>query len=137
MRAVELIRAVVPVRSVRLPTRIWLGVLLLLALSAPSATIVPTETARAAALRQAPRTTPLAYGFQGDFFHTASRPQAIGAIKDAGFGWAKQQVRWSDYEIQSDDCAAAPEDCVTQSISGRAKYFRKRPLQFLDAVVND
>src|SRR6266542_4593902 len=123
MRAVGLVRAVGAVRPVRLPTRVWLGVLLLLGLSAPSATIAPSESARAAPLHQAPRTTPLAYGFQGDFFHTASRPQAIGAITDAGFGWAKQQVRWSDYEVQAADCAPAAEDCVTQSIGGRARYF--------------
>jgi LysM repeat protein len=103
----------------------------------PSGAYAPAAPARAAALQQAPRTTPLAYGFQGDFFQTAGRPPAIAAVKEAGFGWAKQQVQWADYEIRDADCAAAPDDCLSQTIGGRAKHFRKRQLGFLDAVVDD
>src|SRR5439155_26627353 len=81
--------------------------------------------ARSEALRPAPRSTPLAYGFQGDFFQTATRPQAIAALKSAGFGWAKQQVQWADYEIQAAGCAANRDDCLEQPLGGRTKYFRK------------
>src|SRR5919202_1199776 len=45
--------------------------------------------AQSEALRPATRSEAPAYGFQGDFFQTSTRPQAIAAIKNAGFGWAK------------------------------------------------
>src|SRR5947209_4767103 len=88
----------------------------LCALCAPLVVVGLAGQARSEALRAGPRPVPLAYGFQGDFFQTASRPQAIAAIKGAGFGWAKQQVQWSDYEIQAAACAANRDDCLEQSI---------------------
>ena len=86
---------------------------------------------------QTPRTAPLAYGFQGEFFETASRPLAIAAIREAGFGWAKQQVRWEDYEIQAAECASLGADCLEEVLGGRLKYFRRGPVGFLDALVGE
>jgi polysaccharide biosynthesis protein PslG len=43
------------------------------------------------------RTTGLRYGMQGHLLF-GDRDRAFGKIKEAGFGWAKQQIRWSDYE---------------------------------------
>ena len=34
---------------------------------------------------------------QGHLFF-GDRDRAFGKIREAGFGWAKQQVRWSDFE---------------------------------------
>src|SRR5438309_1669646 len=99
-------------------------------LSAPLVVIGLAGQARSETLRPAPRAAALAYGFQGDFFQPSSRPQAIAAIKNAGFGWAKQQVQWSDYEIQASDCAAGRDDCLEQAAGGRTKYFRKSRLAF-------
>src|SRR5687767_10144616 len=48
----------------------WLRLILLLGLSLPSIGMPPPGPAGAAALRQATRSTPLAFGFQGDFFET-------------------------------------------------------------------
>src|SRR5688572_8592522 len=75
---------------------VWLRLSLLLVLCVPSIGMIP---AGAVALGQTIRGTALAYGFQADFFQTTTRPLAITAIKEAGFGWAKQQVRWEEYEI--------------------------------------
>src|SRR6266542_1310868 len=119
------------------PPQVWIGLLLLLGLSTPWVATPPAAPASAAAPRQAQRSSPLAYGFQGDFFQTASRPQAIGAIKEAGFVWAKQQVQWADYEVPAAECPSLPDGCVTQTTSHRTTYFRKRQLEFLDAVVDD
>lgn len=83
------------------------------------------------------RTQALAYGFQAHFFDTSKRPQTIALIKNAGFGWAKQQVPWTDYEISAADCARFRANCTEQSINGRPKYFSKDQVEFLDAVVND
>jgi hypothetical protein len=81
------------------------------------------------------RAVPLAYGFQADFFDPAQRTQAVSQIKEAGFGWAKQQVRWSEYEIQEADCAAGQANCLEQPINGRTKRFQKDRVAALDAVV--
>ncbi len=79
----------------------------------------------------------LTYGFQGDFFTTAKRPQAINLIKDAGFSWAKQQVVWSDYEVDPLSCPATSATCLVMTINGRSHAFRRDQLGFLDAVIND
>src|SRR5204862_6304797 len=123
----------------RVPHRRRLRPLLLrsAALCAPLVVLGLTGQAWSETLHPAPRPAPLAYGFQGDFFQTASRPQAIAAIKGAGFGWAKQQVQWSDYQIQASDCAASRDDCLEHAAGGRTKYFRKSRLASLDAVVGD
>ncbi len=106
----------------------------------PTAVAVPASAAgqRAVASQQgAQRTTPLSYGFQADFFNTGKRPQAISLIKDAGFGWAKQQVIWSQYEISLEQCNANRANCLEQPVNGRPKYFKRDWLSFLDAVVDD
>jgi hypothetical protein len=77
------------------------------------------------------------YGFQGEYFHAPSRPQALAAIKGAGFGWAKQQARWDDYEIQQDACTGDQGNCLQQVVNGRTKYFRKNHLEWLDAIVDE
>ncbi|MDQ3702738.1 MAG: hypothetical protein M3442_17710, partial [Chloroflexota bacterium] len=97
---------------------------------------VPAAGAPTAALAGA-RAAPLVYGFQGELFHTPTRPQALAAIKAAGFGWAKQQARWEDYEVQQAECARDAANCVQQTINGRPKYFRKNRLEWLDAIVED
>ncbi|MBI3974744.1 MAG: hypothetical protein HY332_25995 [Chloroflexi bacterium] len=46
------------------------------------------------------RRQPLAHGFQADLMAPAARPKAITLTKEAGFGWLKQQVIWSQYELR-------------------------------------
>ncbi|MBI3972790.1 MAG: hypothetical protein HY332_16055 [Chloroflexi bacterium] len=99
---------------------------------APAAPTAPTVPARAGA-----RTIPLSYGFQGEFFITSRRPEAINLIKNSGFGWAKQQVIWKQYEIGASECGAEGANCLQTSVNGRSKYFRKNQLGFLDAVVDE
>src|SRR5207244_11335741 len=84
-----------------------------------------------------PRTQALTFGYQADFFSTAKRPQAINLIKDAGFGWAKQQVIWSTYEIDQNTCNGNRNNCQTESVNGRTHNFAKDQIGFLDAVVHD
>src|SRR5688572_27287475 len=115
----------------------WLRLLVLLGLSTPSMATIPVGPAGASPLQQAPRGTPLAYGFQGDFFQTEARPRAVAALRESGFGWAKQQVRWDEYEIQEPDCAAQANNCLEETLGGRLKYFRRDRVGFLDAVVGD
>ncbi len=125
---------------------LWLRLLALVSLStssmtrlpldAPGAGAAPLSQAAQAQAAQAQRTVPLSYGFQGEFFHTQSRPLAIAALNEAGIGWAKQQVRWEDYEVQASNCAATTA-CMEESLDGRRKYFRRDRVGFLDAVIDD
>jgi N-acetylneuraminic acid mutarotase len=108
-----------------------------LTLWAAAAAIGPGSAGELARAAPAARTAPLAYGFQGDFFQTSTRARATGAIAEAGFGWAKQQVRWSEYELPAAECAREPGNCLEQVIGGRASYLKRDQLGFLDAVVDD
>ena len=109
---------------------------------APPANPPATGGAGPAAPAAQARTQPLQYGFQGDFFVTARRPQTINLIKDAGFGWAKQQIVWDQYEIDQATCVSLrpfnqqtnSRGCI-EALPGR--YFKGEQLGFLDAVMND
>ena len=61
----------------------------------------------------------------------------MAAITGAGFGWAKQQIRWEDYEIQAPECERDRGNCIEQAVNGRPKYFRKNRTEWLDAIVED
>jgi hypothetical protein len=78
--------------------------------STPTATPAPTATST--------RVAPLQYGFQAELLAAGARPKAIALTKEAGFGWLKQQVIWSQYELRP------------------GVYDRER-LAWLDAVVNE
>jgi hypothetical protein len=69
---------------------------------APGAALTPAPQASpasaAATLTATPRGQPLQYGFQGDLMAPPARAKAIAMTKEAGFGWLKQQVIWSQYE---------------------------------------
>jgi len=99
-----------------------------------AAPVAPTRTVAA-------RSQPLQYGFQGDFFRTAQRPDTIKKVQESGFGWVKQQVLWDQYEIDQAACTALrpattanPNGCL-ELIPGR--YFKADQIGFLDAVMND
>ena len=89
---------------------------------AATATMVPTAAPTAAGglatAATALRRQPLQYGFQADLMIPAARAKAIAWTKEAGFGWLKQQVIWSQYELSP------------------GVYDPER-LSWLDAMVND
>jgi polysaccharide biosynthesis protein PslG len=100
---------------------------------------VPSPATIAFGRLTSPQAAPptLSFGFQAEFFATSLRPQSINLIKDAGFGWAKQQVRWDQYEISQAECFQNRANCIEAPIAGPTRYFNAQHLGFLDAVVND
>ena len=64
----------------------------------PAAPAVPAPAAPVPG-KPAPAYDPnkLAYGMAAHFWWQ-DKPRVAGLVKDAGFGWAKQQVRWGDVE---------------------------------------
>jgi hypothetical protein len=106
------------------------------------ATATPSVTPTATPQPVAQRTQPLNYGFQGDFFRTSLRPDSIKKVQDAGFGWAKQQVLWDQYEIDQATCTSLRPYNATTNSSGclellPGRYFKGDQISFLDAVIND
>ena len=101
----------------------------------PAPPVVPVPQA-------AQRTTPLGIGFQGDFYRTALRPDSIAKIRDAGAGWAKQQVLWDQLEIDQATCTSLRPWHATNNVAGcmeliPGRYFKGDQVTFLDAVVKD
>ncbi|MDQ3702814.1 MAG: hypothetical protein M3442_18090, partial [Chloroflexota bacterium] len=83
------------------------------------------------------RTTPLAYGFQGDFHQAALRRQSVPLVTNSGFGWVKQQIVWANFEMTPTDCRQQGPNCLETSVNGSTKYFWRNQLVDLQALLDD
>jgi hypothetical protein len=64
---------------------------------APTPAAAPAPVAAAGAAAPAYDPNKLAYGMAAHFWWQ-DKTRVAGLVRDAGFGWAKQQVRWADVE---------------------------------------
>ncbi|HEV2126119.1 MAG TPA: hypothetical protein VGW38_25470, partial [Chloroflexota bacterium] len=59
-----------------------------------------------------------AYGMQAHLYYQ-DVPGTLGLVQDAGFGWVKQQVRWSAVEIEPGRYDWAPLDQLAEHAAAR------------------
>ncbi|HEV2124050.1 MAG TPA: hypothetical protein VGW38_14895, partial [Chloroflexota bacterium] len=67
---------------------------------------------------EAPAVPTFAYGMQAHLYYQ-DVPGTLGLVQDAGFGWVKQQVRWSAVEIEPGRYDWAPLDQLAEHAAAR------------------